>query len=347
MMMPVVKRRDAFYQGIWLAAAASIGLPAETVGGSTVEIRLGDEVLRMSRGATSLESTEAFEKAGDKPQIHQLLAARGIPVPDHPVTTLATLNEALPFVLKTPGCVVEPALDGSGGRGVTTNVRTAVDLRRSAIAAAAPAGRASRSSRGSNRSGLARLTAKLAELAALPLLVEEQVAGANYRLLLLDGRLVDAVERAQPTIVGDGRHSVRALIERANAARATVVIERGGPSITRDADLMATLAQQGLRLSPVPALGRSVTLKIAVNDGAIADVAPAADRLCASIVEDAATVVGTGLVGVDVITTDPSVPLTRSGGRVLEINTTPGLVCHYHRRPRTNVARDILERLSG
>jgi len=62
----------------------------------------------------------------------------------------------------------------------------------------------------------------------------------------------------------------------------------------------------------------------------------------------AATIAGTRLVGVDVITADPTLPLARSGGCILEINTTPGLVYHYHQRAgQIHVARVILERLIG
>ena len=345
------ERRDAFYRGIWLVAAANLGLDAHAVGGSCVEIDLGGEVLRMSRGTTSLETTEAFGRAGDKPLIHRLLSEAGIPVPDHRVTTLRTLAGVEPFVAASSGCVVKPALDGSGGRGVTTQVRTPDDLRRAAVAAAAAAGRASRSSGQTGRNVIGRIAAKLGELGELPLLVEEQVPGDNYRLLFLDGLLVDAVKRAQPVVVGDGTTTIARLIERTNQARRNTPVERGAALITDDADLRATLSEQGLAPSSVPASGRRVVLKTAINEGAIADHEPATDLLCHSIIDDAAraaTIADTRLVGVDVITTDPTVPLTRSGGCILEINTTPGLVYHYHERPgQIHVTRAILERVIG
>ena len=345
------ERRDGFYRGIWLAAAASLGLDAVSVGGSGVEINLGGEVLRMSRGATSLEAADALGRAGDKPLVHRLLSDAGIPVPDHRVTTLRTLTEVEPFVTASSGCVVKPALDGSGGRGVTTQVRTRDDLETAAVAAAAAAGRASRSSPQATMTVIGRVTAKIGELGDLPLLVEEQVPGDNYRLLFLDGQLVDAVKRAQPVVIGDGTSTIDRLIERANDARRSAPVERGGASITKDADLRTTLADQQLTLSSVPVAGRRVPLKTAINEGAIADQEPATGLLCPPIMEDAAlaaTIAGTRLVGVDVITADPTLPLARSGGCILEINTTPGLVYHYHQRAgQIHVARVILERLIG
>jgi cyanophycin synthetase len=152
-------------------------------------------------------------------------------------------------------------------------------------------------------------------------------------------------------VVGDGSTTVARLVARTNQTRRSAPVERGGAAITDDADLRATLSEQGLAPSSVPAFGRRVVLKTAINEGAIADHEPATDMLCRSIIDDAAraaTIAGTRLVGVDIITTDPTLPLTHSGGCVLEVNTTPGLVYHYHQRPgQTHVARAILEQLIG
>jgi cyanophycin synthetase len=62
----------------------------------------------------------------------------------------------------------------------------------------------------------------------------------------------------------------------------------------------------------------------------------------------AAEALGIRLAGVDVITRDPGVSLHASGGRVTEVNTTPGLHWHYLvRSPEAGVrvAVPILERL--
>lgn len=48
------------------------------------------------------------------------------------------------------------------------------------------------------------------------LIVEEYIRGDDFRFLILDGRLLGAVKRISPTIVGDGRHNVGQLIEFAN-----------------------------------------------------------------------------------------------------------------------------------
>jgi cyanophycin synthetase len=60
------------------------------------------------------------------------------------------------------------------------------------------------------------------------------------------------------------------------------------------------------------------------------------ELLCPSLretAERAAQVLGSDLVGVDVITTDPSRPLSEAGGCVNEVNTTPALHHHYDPHP--------------
>lgn len=343
-------RRDAFHRDLWLAAAERLGLPARATGGSEVLVELApDRTFSISRTGSTIEDAAALERAGDKVQMARRLAAHGIPVPAHVVTRLDRIHEAQPFLDRTGTVVVKPARDTSAGRGVTTSVCDAAALRDAAVAAAAAGARAGRTSRSGSLP--ARLRAKYRELAEVPLLVERQVPGANYRLLYLDGELVDAVRRAVPTVVGDGASTVRGLVLRSAVERGTDPVERGGDVVTIDDDMRLTLGRQGLALDSVPDAGTTVVLKTAVNEGAIADQEPVRDSLCPDLVDQcarAARLVGGRLVGVDVITPDPSKPLNAVGGCVLEVNTTPGLAYHYHGRPGgVDVAETLLRRLAG
>lgn len=349
-------RRDAFHRDLWLAAAQRLDLPARATGGSEVTVELapdrsgfGARQFSISRAGSTIEDADALERAGDKVLMARRLAAHGIPVPEHVVVSLDRLADAHRFLDRVGTVVVKPARDTSAGRGVTTSVRDAAALRDAAVAAAAAAARAGRTSRSGSLP--ARLRAKYREVAEVPLLVERQVPGANYRLLYLDGELVDAVRRAVPTVVGDGASTVRGLVLRCAAERGADPVERGGDVVTIDEDMRLTLAQQGLALDSVPDAGDVVVLKTAVNEGAIADQAPARDALCSDVIEQgarAARLVGGRLVGVDVITPDPAQPLNAVGGCVLEVNTTPGLAYHCHGRPGgVDVAEIVLRRLTG
>jgi len=219
-------------------------------------------------------------------------------------------------------CVVKPAVGSAAGAGITTGVRPG----RLLAAAVARAGAYSRS-----------------------VMVERQVEGDNYRLLFLDGDLIDAVLRRPPSVVGDGRASLRRLIQRENARRAASGTQAAQSLIGVDRDVVSTLRAQGAHLGTVLPAGQRILIKKVVNDNCREDNEAATDRLSPAIVgcaAAAASAVGARFAGVDVITRDPGVPLARSGGVVLEVNTTPGLYYHYRRRDDgVPVATIVLERL--
>jgi cyanophycin synthetase len=71
--------------------------------------------------------------------------------------------------------------------------------------------------------------------------------------------------------------------------------------------------------------------------------------LCPSIVEDGARAVRAlrvRLAGVDIITTDPSLPVADTGGVILEVNAPPNYYYHYQKQDGPfPVAHHVLKRL--
>jgi cyanophycin synthetase len=161
--------------------------------------------------------------------------------------------------------------------------------------------------------------------------LEEQIEGDCYRVLVMDGDVIDTVLRRPPTVVGDGVSTIRRLIHRENEARLKAAADHPQVPIRFDIDLHNTLANQGFSLRSRPAKGEVVGLKRVINDNSTRDNVPANGRLCPAILDAAcraAAIVGTRIAGVDVICTDPTVPLEVSGGAIIEVNATPGFYCH-------------------
>jgi cyanophycin synthetase len=108
------------------------------------------------------------------------------------------------------------------------------------------------------------------------------------------------------------------------------------------------LTAQKLRLTSRPATGVSIVLKRVINDNGTADNCPANGILCSAILESAckaARVIGARLAGVDLICSDPSIPLEHSGGAIIEVNVNPGLYYHYSSERTTYpVTKEILNR---
>jgi D-alanine-D-alanine ligase-like ATP-grasp enzyme len=296
----------AFYEQAWRSAGRELGGEVEDLGHGVLEIRIGDFVTRVIENSTALDDAATHSIARAKPVIYRLLERAGIPTAPHLVFTLRTIGAAEAFLeqIAPSACVVKPATGSGGGKGVTTGIRSRWQLARAAWHAA---------SRVSD------------------LLLEKEVSGDNYRLLYLDGRLVDTVVRRPPRVVADGVSSISTLVDQVNADRVRRALSHS--LLTVDHDMKATLARQGWTLGSTPAQGTVVTLKTAINENSGADN-ESADRLCPEIVEAGATaarLVGVRLAGVDVITPDPSRPLREAGGVILEVNSPPGYFWHYRK----------------
>lgn len=295
-----------FYSRMWGTAARAAGARFETLENGAIEIASTGGRIVVRDNITSLDSDNTRAFAGDKSKIRALCTRTAIPVPNYIVIGITEFAQALRMLRgSSRSLVVKPAEKTSGGSGVSTNIRSESALR-DAIAWA---------------------------LAYGPrVMVEEQVEGDCYRVLVMDGEVLGTVMRRPPTIRGDGVSTVAQLIRRENAMRLRAGLVRAQVLIGIDVDMRNTLASQGLSLHSRPTDGEIVTLKRVINDNRGSENIPANGRLCSAILDaacKAAAIAGTRLAGVDIICRDSSVPLNVSGGAIIEVNATPGFYYHY------------------
>jgi D-alanine-D-alanine ligase-like ATP-grasp enzyme len=314
---------DAFYERIWREAAEHFGASYRPLGRGIADVVLGEARVRTLENTCSIDDPVTIALALNKVLSYRLLVESGLPTPAHTEFTTATIDRAASFLASASGpCVVKPASGTGGGRGITTNVMRPSHLAHATAAAA---------------------------VYADELIIERQVDGDNYRLLYLDGVLLDAFVRKLPTVVGDGRSSIARLVRGANEERLRQGSGVSQVLLTVDLDMRRTLARQGLGLGSVPPEGQAVTLKTVVNENRGDDNTTATGMLCPSIVEAGARAAGAlhvRLAGIDIITKDPAVPLAESGGVIIEVNTTPNYYYHYHKADgRFPVAVHVLENL--
>lgn len=313
---------DAFHARMWGGAAADVGATYEAGGADFGEIMRGYARTRVMGNVSAIDDPVTLALVHDKPSVHRLLTAANIPVPTYEPFTLKSIARAETFLASAGGpCVVKPAAGTGGGRGVTTGLSLTSHLARAAAAAA---------------------------VYADELLIERQVEGDNYRLLYLDGVLIDAFVRTPPHVIGDGRRSIGQLVDAANEERLANQTKVSQVLVTIDQDMRRTLERQGLTLRTVPKAGERVTLKRVVNENGGADNATAV-RLCPRVVEagaQAANALRLRFCGVDIVTPDPTRPLEDVGGVILELNGTPNLYYHYHKADgAVPVASILLETL--
>jgi cyanophycin synthetase len=266
---------------------------------------------------------------GEKPFIHNMLHDNGFRVPRYSHYELSDLERAQSFMNAVKGrCVVKPS-SGSGGWGITTGVANGHRLKHASIVATT-------------------------RYYTQQPMIEEEVIGNSYRLLFLDGSLIHAVKRCRPTVVGDGKSTIRKLIDKENWKRMNLRPMRSLSPLNVDLECRYYLKDNNLTLNDVPLAGKIVAVKNVVNENSDRDNLSVTNKVHPyfhKLGRQVNSQLGIKLMGVDVITTDISVSLDESGGVINELNIPPGL--HYHELTRdrdghTNVATEILDNiLSG
>ncbi len=289
--------------GAIVDAAVARGIPFRRLSrGSLVQLGWGARQRRIQ--AAEIDSTSAVAEsiAQDKHLTKKLLRAAGVPTPlGRPVASVddawaAALEVGLPVVLKPNG--------GNQGKGVTVNIQAREQFELAFREAAAYGG----------------------------VMVEKFLPGCDYRLLVVGDKLVAAARREPPQVLGDGRRSVRELVEAVNqdprrgAGHATSLTK-----IRFDDIALASLRAQRLTAASIPVKGQCVILRNNANlstGGTATDVTDEVHPQVAARAAAAAQMVGLHICGVDVVCESVSRPLESQNGGVVEVNAAPGLRMH-------------------
>lgn len=215
------------------ARARQIPVLRLTETGSLVQLGYGVHQKRIMASETSNTCQIAVELCQEKPLANRMLRAVGVPVPDG--RTVRSADEAwavarelgLPVVLKPEA--------GNQGKGVSVNLRSEADVRAAYDIARGYGG---------------------------AVLVERCIEGDDYRLLVVNGKMVAAARREPAQVTGDGQHTVAELVERTNADPRRRPGHGGALSrIKLDEAAELVLVQQGLQPQSVPAAGQVVYLR--------------------------------------------------------------------------------------
>lgn len=295
-----------------VTAAAARGVPWRRMDdGNLVQLGYGKHRLLIEAAVTDRTSLIAVDTVGDKARTKAVLHEAGIPVPYGGAAR--TLEEAQALFRDIGAASVVKPLDGNKGKAISLGVANETELEAAFEKAI-------------GRCGV--------------VVVEEELKGRDYRVLVVNGKLVAASERRPCEVVGDGASTLGELIDELNQDPL-----RGEDhelpltKVKKDDELLEYLARSELDLGHVPTAGESVRLHANANlsSGATAvDVTdlvhPATQRIC----ERAAALVGLDICGVDLITSD--IAETLDGG-ILELNASPGLRMHV--APSGGRARDV------
>lgn len=282
-----------------LRAAWSGGIPFSHLGGGVFHLGWGAHGRKICRSTTEGDSSLGQSLANNKALAAELLNAAGLPGPRHVlIGGEAGAREA--FRIIGAPAVVKPA-DSERGEGVTVDVMNedqAATACKSALAA-------------SRRKQV---------------LVEQQVEGTCHRLFIAGGRLLYAVKRWPVLVTGDGKNTIRDLVETARGAE-----ERQPPWLRSlvfpsGDELAGALQREGLKEEAIPEAGTRIPLRRikstaagGVDEEVTQEVHPENIRIALEAVRLLSLDVG----GVDIITTDISRPWHETGAIINEVNYAP------------------------
>lgn len=184
-------------------------------------------------------------------------------------------------------------------------------------------------------------------------LVEEFIAGTEYRFFVLDGKCEAVLLRVAANVVGDGTHTIRELVDAKNQNPLRGRDHRSPLEIIQLGDIeLLMLEQQGYTPETVLPAGVKADLRGNSNistGGDSIDVTEQMDDSFKQLAADMATAIGAWVCGVDLIIPDTSVISTKEAPACtcIELNFNPSMYMHTycHEGPGQIITKKILMKL--
>lgn len=242
------------------------------------------------RTVTPLINSPGKKIAGNKNLANTILNKSGIPTPKYKL--IKSPKEALAFFKEEKDIVIKPTV-GLGGKGVSVLPTSPEEVLSSFNFAF-------KNNKNSKK-----------------VMVEKYIHGENYRFLTLLEEVVGIVKRLKPHIKGDGKLSIKELINKTNS------------TIPIDSETEKVLKSQNFNLESIPKKGEYIIARNNTNlttGGKTQEYSKQAHPYYKKLAMKSIKALGIKLGGVDIIAKD----ITKPGDCVInEINYNPGLRIHY------------------
>ena len=180
--------------------------------------------------------------------------------------------------------------------------------------------------------------------------VEDYIAGNDYRISLVNGRIVNTLQRIPAMVRGDGVSTVSQLVELANRDPRRGDKEDASSGLVKlvlNKPELMMLAKQDLSPDSVPEDGVAVLLRSNANWSTGGTLKTVTDDVHPDNMELAIRVAEAlclDIVGVDVIAEDIATSYLEGGLRIIEVNHSPGIFGYWEDDGRyVDQAEEIVE----
>jgi len=281
---------------------------------SLIQLGYGINQMRFQATITCKTSNIAVDIACNKEQTKKMLDASSIPVAKGDIVVD---EEDLAATIKSIGYpIVLKPLDGNHGKGASINVTNWED----AVAGLEYAKKYSRR-----------------------IIVEKFITGYDFRILVIDNKVIAAAQRVPAHVVGNGKDSIQALINITNSdPRRGYGHENVLTEIDVDRDTLELLEKLNYTVDSVPTEGEIVYLKSTANlstGGTSIDVTDLMHPENIFMAERISRVIGLDVCGIDIMASNLTESLKENGGVILEVNAAPGF--RMHLAPSAGLPRNV------
>lgn len=296
-------------------AARTRGIPVMPLGRSGIfQLGYGKAGKIVEASITSNTSCIASDVSCDKLLTKQLLREQWLPVAegDKAINSLDLIK-----VIEQIGypVVLKPQY-GSKGNGVKVNIKNEKELMHE----------------------YSSLKQRFEDI-----IVEKYYQGNDYRVCMVDYKVVAVALRIPPFVVGDGRRSVKELIGEINSDKLRGEDhEKPLTKIKIDNSLMLAINKKGYNIDSIPKEGEKLILRENANLSTGGISIDCTDIICKENIDiciRAAKTIGLDVCGIDICCRDISMPLDKQNGIILEVNAAPGLRMHHY--PAFGEKRDV------
>lgn len=260
-----------------------------------------------------LVSVDAMRVCNNKELTKETLVKAGVPVPEGKSFDKEINNgEILSYARQLGFPVVLKPTNANLGRGVIANIKSVEELEEALIHVRE-------------------------ELGYSKVIVERYFVGEEYRVYVLNGKVLAATHRSPANIIGDGKSKIRDLIKAKNRSRKSNP-NLGNRPIKIDAEVERSLKNSGYTLNSVLDKGERLYLREKSNLSSGGEPIDVTEELTPKM-REAASNATKAVPNLPQCGVDMMVNKENNTCVIIELNTRPGIGAHLF--PMEGTAKDI------